>query len=350
MSRIAVFLPNWIGEVVMATPAVRGLRAHFPHAELVAVCKPYVSDTLAGSPWFAHTVHFDAKGPTPQRLWAVAKRLRELHADTAVLFPNSLRAAVAARLGGCRTVVGFGRYFRDVLLTKRLYPVRDRTGKPKPMPALDDYNRVVRLLGGPDPGRRMELFTTPTDEAAAEAAWGRLKVHRFAGVVGLNPGGAFGSSKHWPTEHFAELARFLADRGRSVLVLCGPSERDTAKEIVAQAGHPGVVSLADEPLSIGLTKAAVRRLSTLVTTDSGPRHFAAAFDVPVVTLFGPTHIAWTETHFERAVHVQKAVPCGPCQLRVCPLDHRCMTTLTPHDVLGAMDRLPHPRQEQRHAG
>ncbi len=350
MTRVAVFLPNWIGDVVMATPAVRALRQHFAASELVAVCKPYVADTLAGSPWFAHTVHFDSHGKSEQRLWAVAKQLRALNADTAVLFPNSLRAAVAARLGGCRTVVGFGRYFRDVLLTKRLYPARDGKGKPRPTPVIDDYNRIVRLLGVPDPGHRMELFTTPADDATAEGTWQRLKLHRHSQVIGLNPGGAFGSSKHWPTAHFAELARTLADRGAGVLVLCGPSERETAKQIVTAADRPAVVSMADEPLSIGLTKAMVRRLSLLVTTDSGPRHFAAAFDVPVVSLFGPTHIGWTETYFDKAVHVQKAVPCGPCQLRVCPLDHRCMTTLTPQDVLEAMARLERPRQERRHAG
>jgi heptosyltransferase II len=329
MTRVAVFLPNWIGDVVMATPAVRGLRQHFPDAGLVAVCKPYVADTLAGNPWFAHTLFFDARGKREHRLWAVAKKLRELNADTAVLF---------------------GRYCRDVLLTKRLYPARDAKGKPKPTPVIDDYNRIVRLLGVPDPGHRMELFTTPADEAAADAAWARLKLHRFGSVIGLNPGGAFGSSKHWPNEHFAALARMLADRGAGVVVLCGPSERETAKQIVAAADRGAVVSLADEPLSIGLTRATVRRLSTLVTTDSGPRHFAAAFGVPVVSLFGPTHVAWTETYFDRAVHVQKPVPCGPCQLRVCPLDHRCMTTLSPQDVLEAMDRLGRPRQERRHAG
>ena len=129
-----------------------------------------------------------------------------------------------------------------------------------------------------------------------------------------------------------------------------PGRFTAVRQIVSVSGHGAVASLADEPLSIGLTKAVVRRLSTLVTTDSGPRHFAAAFGVPVVTLFGPTHVAWTETYFDRAVHVQKTVPCGPCQLRVCPLVHRCMTTLTPQDVLEAMSRLPHARQERRHAG
>ena len=124
-----------------------------------------------------------------------------------------------------------------------------------------------------------------------------------------------------------------------MLVLCGPAERETARKIVAAAGRPGVASLADFPLSLGLSKACVRRLDLLVTTDSGPRHFAAAFGRPVVTLFGPTHVDWTETYDPRAVHLQKQVPCGPCQLRVCPTDHRCMKDLTVAQVLGAATEL-----------
>jgi heptosyltransferase-2 len=341
MRAVAVFLPNWIGDVVMATPAVRAVRAHFPAAKLLAVGKPYVADTLAGAPWF------DATIPADRRVWPVARELRRHRADAAVLFPNSFRAALAARLGGCRTVVGFARYFRDGLLSHRLYPTRDGRGRPKPVPVVDDYNRVVRLLGVPDPGHRMELFTTPADEAAADAVWAKLGLHRYRRVVGLNPGGAFGAAKHWPAEHFATVAKAFADRGLGVVALCGPGERDIARDI---AGRAGVTSLADTPLSLGLTKAVVRRLGLLVTTDSGPRHFAAAFGVPVVTLFGPTHVGWTETYFPQAIHLQKPMPCGPCQQRLCPLGHhRCMTELTPAEVLAAAEMLS-PRQEGRHAG
>jgi heptosyltransferase-2 len=107
------------------------------------------------------------------------------------------------------------------------------------------------------------------------------------------------------------------------------------------ARHPAVRALPDvaPALSLGLTKACVRRSDLLVTTDSGPRHFAHAFDRPVVTLFGPTHVAWTETYFARAVHLQKEVECGPCQRRTCPLDHRCMTSLLPAEVFAAAERL-----------
>jgi heptosyltransferase-2 len=351
MNRIALFLPNWVGDVVMATPAVRAVRERYPAAELLAVCKPYVADVVAGAPWLRDVVRFDKAGPRDQRFWAVARRLRRERVDAAVLFPNSFRAALLARLGGCRHVVGFRRYGRSFLLSSpRLAAKTDGRGRFVPSPVIDDYNRLAVALGADDPGHRMELFTTPADEAAADAVWRRFGLGGYGRVVCLNPGAAFGAAKFWPGDSFAALARMLAQRtGAGVLVLCGPAERGLARRIAESSRSPHVFSLADSPLSLGLTKAAVRRADLLVTTDSGPRHFAAAFGRPVVTLFGPTHIEWTETYFEKAVNLQKAVPCGPCQKRVCPLDHRCMTGLTPDEVFaaasGLLARFPLP-----HAG
>jgi heptosyltransferase-2 len=199
----------------------------------------------------------------------------------------------------------------------------------------------------------MELLTTPGDEAAAETIWQNTGLDKYAEVVCLNPGAAFGAAKHWPAEYFAALAQMLMERrGAGVLVLCGPKERALAREIFHLAARSGVHSLADEPVTIGLTKACIRRADLLVTTDSGPRHFAAAFNRPVVTLFGPTHIAWTETYYAKAIHLQKKVVCGPCQRRVCPLDHRCMKLLTSEEVyLAAEDLLRRfPAQARVKAG
>ncbi|MGH7129586.1 MAG: glycosyltransferase family 9 protein, partial [Planctomycetaceae bacterium] len=260
--------------------------------------------------------------------------LRRERFDVALLLPNSLRSAWLARLSGARRRVGFDRDGRGRLLTDRVAP------KPKsePHPVLDEYLRLAAHLGCRNLSRRTELAVLPEDERQLERFW---QTHdprmQNPGVVGLNPGGAFGSAKHWPVGHFAELARRLADEhGRTVLVLCGPAERHMAREIVRLAGRSAVVSFADFPLTLGLIKAAVKRCELLVTTDSGPRHFAAPFGVPVVTLFGPTHIAWSETFYERAVHLQHEVECGPCQQRVCPLGHhRCMTELSVERVYGA---------------
>ena len=352
MPTIALFLPNWIGDVVMATPAIRAVREHFPSARLLGVCRPYVAATLDGAPWFDDLVLFDKSGPREHREVGVIRRLRRERAAAAVLFPNSFRSAAVAALGRCRRRIGFDRFGRALLLTDILHPTRDQNGRRVPRPVIDDYNRLVAPLGVPDPGHRMELFTTPDDEYAADQVWADNGLHRFPEVVGLNSSGAFGAAKLWPAAHFATLARDLVDRrGCSVLVVCGPNERANAREIVRLADRPQVMSLADRPVSLGLTKACVRRLDLLVTTDSGPRHFAGAFGVPVVSLFGPTFIEWTETYYPKGINLQKKVPCGPCQLRVCPLDHRCMIELTPGEATAAALDLLHRFPARRaHAG
>jgi heptosyltransferase-2 len=330
----------------MATPAFRALRKHYAHAQIVGVLKPYVAGVLEGGDWFDHLLFTGGK-EWAHSVPAVAWKLRKHKIDLAVLFPNSFRSALIARLGGCRQRVGFVRYCRGPLLTDRVPPIRDPRGRLLPSPVLEAYNLLAKRAGCPPPARKMELFTTPRDEAATDAVWQQAGLTDFAKVVCLNPGAAFGSAKHWPVDYFVTLARDLAQRqGYGGLVLCGPVERELARRVAALARHPAVHSLADVPLSIGLTKACIRRADLLVTTDSGPRHFAAAFNRPVVTLFGPTHIAWTETYHQLAVHLQEKVDCGPCQLRVCPLDHRCMSRLTPTKVFHAATAL---LAEDRHA-
>lgn len=269
--------------------------------------------------------------------------LRRMKIDVALMFPNSFRTALVAWLGRCKERIGFDRYLRGGMLTRALTPTRDGSGQIKPSPIIDDYNRLARAAGCVWPGYRMELYTTAADEAAADRVWDKHRLGGRGEVICLNPGAAFGAAKFWPADAFATLAQHLADtRGARVLVLCGPSEREQARRIALLANRPGVQSLADEPLSIGLTKALIRRAALLVTTDSGPRHFAAAFDRPVVTLYGPTFIDWTRTYFGKEINLQEKVPCGPCQLRVCPLDHACMKQLSPNKVLAAVERLLAP--------
>jgi heptosyltransferase II len=339
--KIVVFCPNLIGDTVMATPAIRALRHGFPDATLLGVIKPHVAPTLDGAPWFDEMIPFNPKARDPRhRMIGVIRRLRRERPDLAVLLPNSFRSALVAWLGGASRRVGFGRTGRGLLLTDRLANERNARGERLPVPIVESYLEIVQRLGCRVDSLRPELFTTEEDERAADRAWSDLGLGRDGRVVCLNTGGAFGPAKNWPIEYFATLARRLADEsGVAVLVVCGPSERESARAIAAQAEHPRVASLADQPLSIGLSKACVRRSALLITTDSGPRHFAAAFKVPVVTLFGPTHVAWTRTYHPHAVHLVRPVPCGPCQRPTCaPGHHRCMRELLPETVFDAARR------------
>jgi heptosyltransferase-2 len=348
---IAIFCPNWIGDLVMATPALRAVRRNFADARLIGVLKPYVAGVLEGGKWFDEIIHAGGDERS-QGVLAVAWQLRRRKIDLAILFTNSFRTAWTAWLSGCKRVVGYARDRRSWLLTDKLPALRDAQGRLVPSPVIDAYNHLVEHVGCPQPGYRMMLHTTSDDEVIADRVWHKFHLADAPLIVALNPGAAFGAAKHWPGEYFAELARKLADeRGAAALVLCGPGEREMARQIVREANRPKVIGLMDEPVSLGLLKACIRRADLLITTDSGPRHFAAAFDKPVVTLFGPTHIAWTETHHAKAIHMQKAVDCGPCQQRVCPLDHRCMKLLTPAEVyqsaVAVLGRFPRAETPKR---
>jgi heptosyltransferase-2 len=339
--KIVVFCPNLIGDAVMATPTLRALRRGFADAVIVGVIRPHVAPTLEGTKFFDDVYHLDHRSSQPEyRTAAVLRRLRRARFDVGIIMPNSIRSAWVAWLAGIPRRIGYARHGRGVMLTDRLHAPRDVSGRRIPTPIVGTYLELARRLGCAVGSVRTELATTPDDELAADRVWSALGLSRDDRVVCLNTGGAFGPAKSWPVEHFAELARRLSDEaGVPVLILCGPDERSAAQEIAQAADRPGVVSLADQPLGIGLTKSCVRRAALLITTDSGPRHFAAAFNTPVITLFGPTHVAWTRTYHPHAWHILQPVPCGPCQRPVCPEGHhRCMRELSPDRVFRAAVR------------
>ena len=188
MTKIAVYLPNWVGDAVMATrPCVR-CRQHFVGARLIGVLRPYVAGVLEGTTWLDENICFETNGPWGRRWPAIAGRLRREQIDLAVLFPNSFRSAFVAWLGKCRRRVGYRRYGRDVLLTDRLTPVRGPDGRLLPSPIIDAYNRLAECAGCPWPGYRLELATTPRDDEAADAVWRHERLDRCSEVICLNPG------------------------------------------------------------------------------------------------------------------------------------------------------------------
>jgi heptosyltransferase-2 len=205
---------------------------------------------------------------------------------------------------------------------------------------VDYYLRIAEAAGCPPESQQLELATVLADEQSADGVWARLGL-RENRVVLLNCSGAYGASKLWPSEHFGQLARRIADElEHDVLVMCGPKETGIAREVMSVADHPRVFSMAEQPLDLGTAKACIRRGRLMVSTDSGPRHVAAAFGKPVITLYGPMLPIWAENPTQEAVNLILPLDCVGCRKRVCPLGHhRCMQDMKPDLVYAEVNQM-----------
>ncbi len=339
---IGLFLPNWLGDLVMATPALRAIRRRFgSHARLVGIVRPNLADLLAGTDWLDEQWPFDPRAKDPAlRQRPLVRRMRRERFDVVLLLPNSFRTAVLAWLGGAKQRIGYARYGRGTLLT-RTVPPQLRDGRPVPQPMVEYYLALAEAMGCPPEPPRLELVCTDAERRLAGVVWEDLGLRTDGRVIAFNSSGAYGAAKLWPIEHFGRLARRVAEAAdHDVLVLCGPREGGVAREMVRRADHPRVFSLADQPLGLPTTKACIAGSRLMVSTDSGPRHVAAAFGKPVITLFGPTSPAWTRNPTVRAVDLQLDLECSGCGKRACPRGHhRCMRELSVEIVYAGVVKL-----------
>lgn len=350
--KIGIMLPNWIGDVVMATPTLRAIRKHFGgEAELVGIMRPYVAEVLANTDWLDRSFHLERKSEDPNLGgWSLLRRLRAWQPDVMILLPNSLWGGALAWLSGARERVGYIRNGRGALLTKGLVAPRE-SRKLKPVSAIDYYLELAYAVGCPPESWKMELATSEVDESGADRVWHNLVLDKVSRVIVFNTGSASGTARNWPEAAYVSLAKRIAeDPDAAVLVICGPGEREAAARIARQTNHPRVKSMADQDLSIGVAKAVVRRSQLMVTTDSGPRHYGPAFDVPTITLSGPVDPRWSESHHPDAITVQHPVDCGPCGKSECPFDHhRCMRGITVDTVFAAVQQQLAKQHERRAA-
>jgi heptosyltransferase-2 len=338
--RIVIFLPNWIGDVVMATPALRALRGHFASSHLCHLGRGVALETLDGLGLSDSTImDGSAKVGLLRGLWAMSRQLRARRFDMAVLLPNSFRSALAARLGGAGCLAGYARDGRGWLLNEKLSPPRDARGKLQPVSAVDYYIALVEHLGAKCEGRRLALAVAPEQAVVAEKLLADCAIDRARPLAMLNPGASFGASKMWKPARFAALADELIDkRGAQIIINAAPSERPVAERVEAAMRHKPAINLARRENSIGLLKALVARCRLVVTNDTGARHIAAGLGVPVVTLFGSTDPRWAAIDYNRERIIRVDVPCSPCQKKQCPQPpgpgfHKCMEAIMPEMVL-----------------
>ena len=344
--RILVVQPSWVGDAVMATPTLRALRELYPDAHISYLLRRYVKPIYNGMPWADKLITYRTgrtRAKTGKGSFDLAARLRAGKFDLGILLPNSFRSALICKMAGIDQVIGYERDGRGFLLTDKLLPVKER-GKFIPTPTLKYYMGIAHYLGSRHRDLRMQLFVTDSERREAneilsrggvDASIERPAARGLAPLVLLNPGAQYGAAKCWLPEYFAQLAdRFIEENSATVLLSAAPRERAIVDAIQSHMKH-AAVDLAGAGLTLGAMKEIVRRCDLMVTNDTGPRHIAAAFDVPVVTVFGPTHPQWTEIYYAKERQVAVKVFCGPCQKKNCPLDHRCMTRVTPGMVFEA---------------
>lgn len=319
----------------MATPAFACLRSSFPDAVICGLIRPYARGVVENGVWFDRLIEMQDK--TASGFWQVIGSLRRLDPDLAIILPNSLRSALVARLGGARRVYGYRRSGRSALLTGGPRP---RTGPDGilPVPMVDYYLEICRWLGLPIPVcTRPQLYIAEELQCKADGLLERYGVAPDAMVIGINPGAKFGSSKCWPAENFARLAELLAERWHCRLMLfTGPGEEELGRRIVALSSAP-IIDTAPDRVDLSLLKPLIKRCQLLVANDTGPRHYAVAFDVPVVVIMGPTDPRYTAAHLERTFVVRQPLDCAPCHRKSCPEDHRCMRSVTPEMVLNGCE-------------
>ncbi|HEY2589260.1 MAG TPA: lipopolysaccharide heptosyltransferase II [Tepidisphaeraceae bacterium] len=339
-NKILIVQPSWVGDAVMATPMLRAVRELYPNAHIAYLMRRYVKPLYGGMPWADQIITYrtgKTRAKAGKGLLHLAARLRAAHFDLGILLPNSFKVALLCKMANIHRVVGYERDGRGFLLTDKLLHVKDN-GKFIPSPIVKTYMGIAHYLASKNRDLKLQLFVTPSEAREARdvlAGCGlspdidRPGAHGEPPLVLLNPGAQYGAAKCWRPEYFAELADRLIDEQNATILLSGiPKERQILETIKRCMKH-APVDLSTKGMTLGSLKGIVRRCDLMVTNDTGPRHIAAAMDVPVVTVFGPTHPEWTEIYFEKERKVAVKVFCGPCQRKVCPLDHRCMTRVTP---------------------
>jgi heptosyltransferase-2 len=340
-SRAVVLAPNWLGDIVMALPAIASLRALWPTAHLSVAARASVAPLLSLVDGVDAVVMLEGRGGRLGALSGGADRdtLANGRFDIAVLLPNSFHAALLARRAGIPERWGYRTDLRGPLLTRAI-PRRPSVHHG------EYYLALATALGGPS----MPLVASLRRDADAGArAVELLTSHGWSEgrpFVAFAPGAAFGSAKRWPPERVGLVAARVAREHAAIPVLVGAAgDRDTAGEVRAAylaaggAGHGSMIDLTGET-DLRTLAGVLSHASAVVSNDSGAMHIAGAIGVPIAGIFGPTNEHRTSP-LPHPGHARRAIVagdgwCRPCELRQCPLDHRCMRSISADRVTDAL--------------
>ena len=321
MERLVIVAPNWLGDAVMALPAIADVRSARPGAPLAVAARASVAPLFSLVPGI-DIVTIPGRGPAPLAAY-----------DAAILLPNSFHSAMSVTRAGVRERWGYRTDWRGMLLTRAI----DRP--PSGVHQIDYYQRLVAALGFANGPSTPHLEIAQDVRAAGSALLTRAGWNGRTPLVAIAPGAAYGSAKRWPPPAFADLAAGLAEDGVVTVMVGAPADRATTAEVVRElqgrATLIDVVGQTDIPTLAGV----LTNCRALMANDSGALHLGAALGLRVTAAFGPTD---ERVNAPRAASPESPVAivthhtwCRPCGLRDCPLDHACMLGIPAADALAA---------------
>ena len=334
---IIIFCPNWVGDVVMATPFFDSIRSNYPNAVITCVVRKYVKGVIEDGPWFDRLIPCNDK--TIKGFFKVLREIRSIKPDISILLSNSFRSALLARLGFSRKVFGYRRGGRSLLLTGGPEPAADKNGY-LPMPMQDYYMQICKWMHlDISAAVKPALFISESLKKKGKRLFVKYGIEQNDMLIGINPGAKFGSSKCWPPVYFARLAELLTKNWDcKILLFTGPGE-DIIAETIIKESSAKIINTGPDKVDLALLKYLVQNCSLLITNDTGPRHYAVALDVPVLVIMGPTNHRYTNANLEKTLVLRKELDCSPCHKPVCPKGHECMLLITPENVLQAAKHL-----------
>jgi heptosyltransferase-2 len=353
--KILVRAPNWVGDAVMAIPALEAIRRYHAHGEISILARPAVADLLSGQPFADRILVYDHRGR--HRGWLgrekLIRELRNEKFDLAVLLQNAFEAAWLAWRAGIPERIGYARDGRGALLTKAIaVPKQGHDRQMFPRHESQYYLELLRRVGWIEsrreiaPIRAIQLAVPEQARAAAELTLRKAGARPGSWRCALAPGASYGAAKCWPAERFASLAdRLISECDADVIFFGTGGEKEIAARIFS-AMKFRAISLVGETSMRDLA-ALFSACSVFVGNDSGAMHVAAAAGLPVIGIFGSTDPEGTAPVTQQFTLVQEKVSCSPCFLRRCPVDHRCMTRISVDSVFSAMRRSGHLRSDSR---
>jgi heptosyltransferase-2 len=325
---ILVRMPNWIGDLIMATPVLTDLRNAFPKASITAMCKAPLCELLEEDQAIDELFCFTkpANDFVRRQERDIIAKIQAGKYDTGVLMTNSFSSAWWFWQGRVKQRIGYSAHFRRLLLTDPLSFPKEKEH------IVRSFKRLLKPLGIPVSETMPRLFVTEKEAEASRQLLYQRGYVKGKKVIGINPGAAYGSAKCWPAERFRALAmRLLLERDAYVVFFGDVSTAKLVKEIVQ--GLPETVIDLASVTSLRELACLIKDCHVLVTNDSGPMHMAAAFQTPVVALFGSTDPAVTGPYGQDRGVIYKQVKCSPCFKRVCPIDFRCMKQIGVDEVV-----------------